>query len=140
VKSNKLHKEYNADKILRQLEVLHPGFYPEPCKASPQGKYQIVYAGDDSGFITKAELIKLYGRCGDYLHRGSVKKLLSPREPIGKHFPDIADALVKIQRLLDFHLIGNHTGKTVYLCSLRNSNNNNRVQVGIAETFAPEAD
>ena len=76
----KLQKEYSPDKILSRLEALHSKFYPCPVtqhrSSNPAVKMQMVDAEGD--FLTKADVIKLYGRCGDVLHRGSVKRLLSP--------------------------------------------------------------
>ncbi len=58
-KSKKFQKGYAADDILKQLEQLHPDFYPHPitCTFSP-GNVHIERV--QSGYLTKHELITLY--------------------------------------------------------------------------------
>jgi hypothetical protein len=59
-----LKKAYQADKIIRDLERLHPEFYPKAASQQNEG-------------FTKEELTKLYWRCGDVLHRGTLQTLWS---------------------------------------------------------------
>jgi hypothetical protein len=86
-----------------------------------------------TGFRTQSELPVLYGKCGDALHRGSLKKLLSPKTPLQRNFPDIIEWGQKINRLLNLHLISLIDGNTHVIAMLRNSEDNNNVQVSIAE-------
>ena len=92
-KANKFRKEYAADKILDQLEALHPNFYPQPAIQAAHDTHHLVPL--TSGFITKPELLALYHQCGDTLHRGNFKKLLSPRTPIQSNFAEVWDGIAR---------------------------------------------
>src|SRR6516162_9507585 len=69
VVTGKLKEEYKADKILSRLQQLHSDFYPYAATRTEAG---IELRKD--GF-TKEELTKLYWKCGDVLHRGTVETL-----------------------------------------------------------------
>jgi len=78
--SQKILRQYNADKIIKGLEKLHSDFYPVPGRQvlCPHTKKPIRVDKIKSGFLSKKELLSLYGECGDVLHRGSLLKLLKP--------------------------------------------------------------
>ncbi len=80
-KSNRLTKTYQADRIVSELEKLHADFFPKPytmtATISPAGLHLDAVK---SGFITKAEFLKLHHEwCGAILHRGSLKNLTSAK-------------------------------------------------------------
>jgi hypothetical protein len=133
--TKKLRKEWSPERIIAQLEALHPHFYPQPARSTflPSGYRQFLPL--HSGFLTKGELLALNGKCGDVLHRGGLKKFLSPRTPVQTNFPDVAEWRRKIGMLLDLHIIFLIDGKTRFICMLRNESDNNRVQVAILETI-----
>jgi hypothetical protein len=54
--------------------------------------------------LTKDELQSLYGQCGNYLHRGSIRKLLGKWEPT-LDFEKISVWNSKIVTLLNHHQI-----------------------------------
>ena len=94
-------------KIIKQLSNLHPRFYPipgrqelEPITGRPVLKV-VQFEGD---FLTKDELLELYGECGNYLHRGSIRQLLTKWEPT-PNFDKIAIYLDKLINLLGHHQI-----------------------------------
>jgi hypothetical protein len=68
LQTGKLKGKYEADKIIRGLQRLHPDFYPVAAIRTDKGPR--LY---EDGFLTKEELRKLYWRCGDVLHRGSFR-------------------------------------------------------------------
>ena len=84
VKGKKLSKAYNADEIIKQLEKLHSNFYPVPsrqiCNAQtgrPEKVEPII-----QGYLKKEDLLRLYGKCGDVLHRGNLRHILSGKENV----------------------------------------------------------
>ena len=126
--TTRLRNQYAADKIVGELERLHPTFYPWPLREVSPKQFE----GINEGFLTKADLIKLNGECGNVLHRGSMKKLLSPREGPG----DLADVVKwgnKITTLLSIHGLLLIDSKTSFLCTLQNIDDGNKVQVTIVE-------
>lgn len=110
VRTRKLSRAHYAPHIIAGLERLHPRFYPRPVRQTDRGVEDIT-----TGYLTKEELVKLVGACGDTLHRGSTKNLLHPRT-----LP--RDAIItwsqKIRTLLDIHWFTLSDGRPHYLCSM----------------------
>jgi len=74
VKSSIL-KEWNINKIMKALEDLGDNFYPVPVKIEVINGAVQVSDPDPQQILDKKALLHLYGRSGDFLHRGSLKKL-----------------------------------------------------------------
>lgn len=103
-KAKRLTKTYNADQILKALERLHPNFYPVPSRQirDENGKVLEVAVVRDP-HLTKQDLQRLYGECGNYLHRGNVEQIMK-----GRSLPKLADLDIwkeKIVTLLNHHQI-----------------------------------
>ena len=106
VRTNLLQKSYNADQIIKQLERLHPNFYPIPTKQvlDPMTGRPVSVVLVGSGFLTKDDLLGLYGECGNYLHRGSIRQLLTNWEH-KLDFEGVKAWVEKIVTLLNHHQI-----------------------------------
>jgi hypothetical protein len=102
-RSGKMQKAYEPNKILTELEKLHPDFYPIPGKQvlSSRGA-PIEVLPIKSGFLTKNDLLSLWAKCGDKLHRGSMKNV---DRPFVVDFNEIAVWDQKILTLLGHHQI-----------------------------------
>jgi len=98
LQTGKLKDEYRADKIISRLQRLHPDFYPYAATRTEAG---IELRKD--GF-TKEELVKLYWKCGDVLHRGTVETLWS-RKSGDTEIEEIRTWKQKIEALLSNHTI-----------------------------------
>jgi hypothetical protein len=57
------------------------------------------------GFLTKAELIQLYRKCGDALHRGSLKKLIPLEIQTQADFSDIKMWHQNVNKLRSYHIV-----------------------------------
>jgi hypothetical protein len=127
LETGKLKRAYEADKIIRRLQRLHPYFYPHAAKQTKAGpdKYDAILLED--GFLTKEELVKLYWKGGKVLHRGSFHAL-SPRTYADTDFEEIRIWKKKIESLLRYHAIFMSDKKTMVLFVLRNKENNDQVQ------------
>ncbi|MFK4530133.1 hypothetical protein ABIF90_008114 [Bradyrhizobium japonicum] len=102
--SKRLTKAYNADQIMKALENLHPDFYPVPGRQvhDQTGKVVEVIPVDEP-HLTKRELQRLYGECGDFLHRGNIEQLMK-----GRRLPEVSEIdtwFKKITVLLNHHQI-----------------------------------
>ena len=103
-KAKRLTKAYNADQIVKNLERLHPAFYPSPGRQihDPNGKVvEVVKVLEPH--LNKSELQLLYGECGDFLHRGNIEQILK-----GRKMPEFARIelwVTKITTLLNHHQI-----------------------------------
>ena len=106
VKTKLLQKTYNADLIIKQLANLHPNFYPVPGaqRLDPKTQKPVEVIPITSGFLTKGDLLSLYGECGNYLHRGSIRQLIANREP-SLDFKKVKEWTDKIVKLLNHHQI-----------------------------------
>jgi hypothetical protein len=87
----------------------------------------------DGAFLTKEELFVLYNRkCGDVLHRGSVKKLISDKHPFQRHFHELNSWKVKIMNLLNHHQISLVSGNVI-VCGMSMTSLAGRVQVVLGQ-------
>lgn len=133
----KLREEHKAGRIVAALDALHPDFYPKPCTQNvlPEGGgFQLV--GRRKGFLTKPELMILHGRCGGYLHRGSLDQLIS--SPLVGQSASLSDVVTwtnEVDNLLSLHILALFDGNTHFMCMLRNANDAGRVQVAFCEYF-----
>jgi hypothetical protein len=132
-KSPTFQKAYNAGDIVKRLEKLHPTFYPSPRKLefSPGHVHLADY---DREFLTKSELLTLYGKCGDALHRGSLRHLLDPKNQPPADFRDIQEWGQKVLNLLSVHLISRVGGKFHFLVALEAAQAGGKVLVSVAES------
>jgi hypothetical protein len=135
VQSHKIGKAYSADEILKRVEKLRSHFYPSPITqghdATTGGRTVTVVSPSP---LPKEELLSLYAKTHRYLHRGSLKKMLSMDVPIdlNVNIPEIIKWAQKINDLLSLHVIA-VSADHVILCMLRNADDNNRVQVVTAQ-------
>ncbi|WOH48260.1 hypothetical protein [Bradyrhizobium sp. sBnM-33] len=102
--SKRLTKAYNADQIMKALGNLHPDFYPVPGRQVRNQAGKVVEVVPvDQPHLTKRELQRLYGECGDFLHRGNIEQLMK-----GRRLPDFSEIdtwFKKITVLLNHHQI-----------------------------------
>jgi hypothetical protein len=129
--TGRLQKEYSAEKICERLEKLHADFYPHPVRqVAPNPPHHLGLEDIVTGYLTKTELVRLVGRCGNVLHRGSAKTLLSPRV-LGP--AEIAAWTLKIRTLLDIHWFALVSGEPHYLCSMTGGEDG-----GVGVEFVPK--
>lgn len=136
-KHPKLQKAWEADKIIELLEALHPDFFPIPVV---QGRDKVGHtlSPREPNPLPKKEFLDLYRKCGEVLHRGSARKLLSQKEPIRIHYPELTAVAQKFVDLLSVHQVRMLGGKMFFVCILSNAEDNMNVQVAIAEEL-PDA-
>ena len=136
LQSHRTGRSYSADEILNKLSELRPHFYPFAYKqvAMPQvSKVQFRMEPLDPQPLPKDELLSLYGKTHRFLHRGSLKKLMSSSTPIDMNIniPEIITWAQKITDHLSVHRIA-ISEETLIVCMLRNRSDNNKVQVANA--------
>jgi hypothetical protein len=102
-REGKLPKTHSADWILGALERLHPQFYPVPGRQllGPGGRPIAIDKITDE-YLTKADLLALYGECHAILHRGAMRTVAVHRKP---DFEKINSHCFKITNLLSHHQI-----------------------------------
>jgi hypothetical protein len=132
-KASVLQNEYKAGVIIKRLEKLHPQFYPSP--RNPIFSPGHVHLADyDREYLSKNELVTLYGKCGDILHRGSLRELLDLKNQPPTDFRDIQDWGQKILNLLSVHLISRIGGHFHLVVALEAPQNGGNVLVSVGES------
>jgi hypothetical protein len=118
-KEKRLREEWNATDILKRLDKLHKDFYPTPIKIELEELGRKHISPKETDALTKAEIPVLYGRCSEFIHRGSMATLLTQSHP---RWPTDTAEIVKwgqkISNLLSEHWIGHVGGATHLLCQL----------------------
>ena len=103
-KAKRLTRAYNADQIVKNLEQLHPSFYPIPGKQVHDAAGKVVeVANVVDPHLNKKELQRLYGECGDFLHRGNIEQIM--KDSKAPDFARISQWIEKITTLLNHHQI-----------------------------------
>lgn len=67
----KIGSMWNARLILSDIERIHPNFYPDPILIDPNDKFKWIDITED--FLTKEKFIRIYERCGKFLHENPLK-------------------------------------------------------------------
>jgi len=116
VQEPKFQKQWSADKIMEELEKLHPAFYPSAVKQIRTSRGFHVEPLKPPP-CPKDELLKIYHECGDIVHRGTLKKLISQtRKPLIVQYPRITALAQKIVNLLQNHIVITRDSHLVFLC------------------------
>ena len=123
--------------IIKILSKLLPNFYPRPVVISGPNPGETRMESKASGFLTKQELLTLYGKTGNYLHRGELKKMES-RPPYTKvDFSDIVQWTNKFIVLLEAHHIASGDNNKHWICALNHPDDGGRVRVAFAQAPQP---
>jgi hypothetical protein len=139
LQSHKIGRAWSADQILKKMSQLRPHFYPIaiqrdelPRPISGQPINHNVKAVKPSP-LDRDQLLALYGDAHKYIHRGSLKKLLSSKFPLDPEFniPEVIAKAQPISDLLGHHLIAISENK-VMVCLLNSLDYNNAAQVVFA--------
>lgn len=132
--SAKFRSAGNANDLMKELERLNPDCFPHAVvmRTLSPGSHHF----DDrheSDHLTKAEFLRLYTRdCGSALHRGNIKNLLKPNQPIKRNFPELTGPAQKLIYLLECHKIALDGGYMQFICMLGNFDEDVRVVIGEA--------
>ena len=107
-KMDKVEKMWNARLIIRDIERIHPDFFPRPITIEShrdEGEPD-VFLELNEPYLTKDKLIEIYQLCGKYLHQSSP---FADEERDNESYLKIKDRLVEwrglIIRLLSTHVI-----------------------------------
>jgi hypothetical protein len=116
----KFQKEWSADALMKALDRLHQDFYPKPRKMTITNDG--VHLDEISvPYLTRTDLKKLNGICGDKLHGGSPEKYaFNPiPERLAADRQTIIDFGNKVFRLMESHLMKHRNEARYILCRFR---------------------
>ncbi len=116
----KFQKAWSADALIKQLSELHQDFYPKP-KTMTITKSRVQLDEINASYLTKANLQKLNGICGDKLHRGSPEKYAFNPTPerLEADRQTIIDYANEVFRLMESHLMRHRDNARYILCRFR---------------------
>lgn len=95
-------KQSKPRNIINKLRQKNPRFYPLPSKevqTTSSGARNFVRLKE--GYLKESDFVKVYGRCGDWLHA----KRKGPYTDPNVCWNQIGDYTSKLVKLLDIHLI-----------------------------------
>lgn len=104
----KIENMWNARCIIRDIERIHPGFYPEPIEVVYNKNEEAVdeWVQVQRPFLDKEQFVNIYNRCGKYLHEPSPFKT---EEEIAASYASIEQAIPNwislIVALLSTHVV-----------------------------------
>ncbi|ODA67637.1 hypothetical protein A7A08_01672 [Methyloligella halotolerans] len=128
---DKLRKAWSPKRIMDDLERLHSDFYPVPVTIARMGPNRLHITPGEPPFA-KADLLSLHAKCGDILHRGTVKKMAPlDRAASETDTQKILAWASSMSLLLNAHGISLFGGQRL-LCLLRAVDKQGHAQVSLA--------
>ncbi len=114
---DKFAKYWNAEYVVKDMERVNPGFYPEPIiqQTSARPGVKMAWVGRKQDFLTKDDLIKLYKKCGGIMHSGNP---YGSQIDYGYYEKAIGDWRTRILNLLNAHLIRLVNDENIYLIQM----------------------
>jgi len=104
--TKRLLTTYEADKIINRLHKLNPHLYPQPCRVAVEnGQTNVIGLSHQSNYLTRGDIPKLWGQCGNVLHLSPLDKALKPRPDKASSLSDVRVWFEKITALLNEHLL-----------------------------------
>ncbi len=103
-KTKSLQKTWNPTEILSRMQELHPDFYPVPVV--PVFGIGSIYLDEyKNDYLRKEDLISLWSKSGDHLHKGNFRSLLKSADTSSLRIDDIVNWNQKVINLLENHKI-----------------------------------
>lgn len=65
-----IEKMWNARLIIKDIERIHPNFYPHPIDIDPQNRFQ--WLEKQEPYLSKEQFMSVYDKCGKYLHENTL--------------------------------------------------------------------
>lgn len=119
----KYQKFWHAERILKDIERLNPDFYPKPIVEKPSNipnvKNDLV--DKTEGFLTRAEFVKIYEKCGKIMHADNP---FGSKVDLDYYEKQITEWLSKIIGLLNTHMIKLKGHDNFYLIHMQEERDN----------------
>jgi hypothetical protein len=132
--------KYKADDIIKRLSELHIEFFPKPklfTFIAPNTLYPVGEVRIEDKLsppsLTRSELLSLYGRCGEFLHRSRFRSIEDRPPYKSVTLQPIVEWTGKIVSLLQTHMIFSKNNNKSLLVIARSSDHGNQPVVMFAE-------
>ena len=141
-KEGRLKQIWSADTTIKELNVIHVPFYPFLMEKIIPVKGVGIKPGEFKPlripFLGQKEIVSLYTKCGDHLHRGTIKKLLKDPMPNHFNFDEISEWHQKIENLLTCHVVALLEENTMLFALPEDPTQNNNPSVSFGSVKLPE--
>lgn len=118
-RSSTVKKEWNAERIMKLLQRHHPHSFPQSLTRTKTTDGWHLHANSKPNALTFAEFKVLYSKCGEVLHRGTIRTI-EAEEAIGKpEYDQVIQWSRKLVDLLNEHIVARANGKGLYHISLK---------------------
>ena len=108
---------WNARLILSDVERIHPDFYPKPISINATDKSKWDDITDE--YLTKEKFIRIYERCGKFLHENSLKMTIADIDnEYSKVWREITEWSILIMNLLNTHIIRLYNQKDLFYIAM----------------------
>lgn len=117
--SSAAKKEWNAERIMKLLQRNHPYSFPQSATQTKTTDGWHLQANSRPNALTFLEFKALYSKCGEVLHRGTIRTLAAD-EPIAKpEYDEVIHWSHKVVDLLNEHIVARASGKGLYYIFLK---------------------
>lgn len=99
-----LLKEWHPDEIFNELEEINEYCFPWPVRVTRDAGGHLHIADATSRELTRSELKRIYGQCGNVLHRGMLKHSLAGKQKIYDG-NQLVDWVMAVMALINEHSI-----------------------------------
>lgn len=112
-------KEWNAEKIMKLLRKDNKHIFPQSVIRTKTSDGWNIQCNAKPNALTYDEFMTLYFKCGDVLHRGTIRKLESERDFSSEHYQKVLSWQSKIVDLMNEHFVGRANKAGYYIVSLK---------------------
>lgn len=117
--NNKTQKEWNAEKIMKQLHNDNPHAFPQSVIRKKVGSKHDIQCNKKPNALTRDEFKDLYNECGEILHKGTIRKVSASFLNDQHDYQKIINWQSKLVDLMNEHFIGRANGQGFYITSLK---------------------
>jgi len=115
-------KEWNATKIMNRLHRDHAHAFPQSTTNTKNDKGWHLEANSKPDALTLKEFKALYNKCGEILHRGTIKTIEIESGVSKKDYDEVLKWQKKIVDLVNQHIITRPNKKGLYFISMKSEN------------------
>ena len=120
--TNAAKKEWHAQKIMQLLNREHPHSFPQCVTRKMIDGIHHFDANSKPNALTYREFHALYNKCGEMLHRGTIKSIEVEAPIAQSEYEVVIGWHRKIVDLMNEHIIAQKSGNAMYLVSLKSEN------------------
>lgn len=112
-------KEWHAERIMKLLQRSHPHAFPESLVRTKTDEGWRLVANSKPNALTFSEFKTLYNKCGEVLHRGTIRTIESEQALAKAEYDEVIAWSHKVVDLLNEHIISRLGGKGFFHVSLK---------------------